>query len=252
MATPNILFIDIETTPNVVHSWGLHNQNIGLSQLIQPSRLLCFAAKWKGDRKPFFFSDAATRLDVSPLPRLVDIAHTLVSDADLIVHYNGNSFDIPILNAEFALAGLAPPAPSKHIDLYRVVRKSFRFPSGKLDYITRALGLEGKLKHSGHDLWIRCMDGDPKAWQTMMRYNMRDVTLLEKLYKLLLPWISNHPSLGLFTGKDGCRNCGSTNLRKEGFSYTNVGKYQRYQCRACNAWSKSPERLATTGVRGAA
>lgn len=250
--TPNILFIDIETTPNVVHSWGLFNQTIGLSQLIEPSRLLCFSAKWKGDRKPFFFSDAATRLDVGPLPRLVDIAHGLMSDADLIVHYNGLAFDIPILNAEFVQAGLAPPAPSKHIDLYRVAKKNFRFPSGKLDYITRALGLEGKLKHSGHDLWVRCMAGEPKAWQTMMRYNMRDVTLLEKLYKRLLPWISNHPSLGLFTGRDGCRNCGSTNLRKEGFSYTDAGKFQRYQCRACSAWSKSPKRMATTSVRGAA
>lgn len=240
---PRILFLDIETSPNVVHAWGLYNQNIALSQLVKPSRMLCFTAKFRGDGAAMFYRDPSG---------MVKDAHELMTEADLIVHYNGNSFDVPILNSEFALAGLAPPSPSKHIDLYRVVKRYFRFPSGKLEYITKALGLEGKVKHSGHDLWVRCMAGDPKAWEIMRRYNVRDVVLLEKLYKLLLPWITNHPSVALYQDREGCRNCGSTNLRKEGFSYTDAGKYQRYQCRNCNAWSKSNKRVALTTVRGAA
>lgn len=239
---PRILLLDIETSPNVVHAWGMYNQNIALSQLVMPSRLLCFSAKWYGVKPAWFFTGSA----------MVKQAHHLMSEADLIVHYNGNSFDIPILHGEFVMKGLAPPAPSKHIDLYRVVRQNFKFPSGKLEYISRALGLEGKVKHSGHELWARCMADDEKAWDVMRRYNMRDVTLLEKLYRMLLPWISNHPSVALYGDADGCRNCGSSDLRREGFSYTAAGKYQRYQCRKCGAWSKSPKRVALTAVRGAA
>lgn len=237
---PKILLIDIETTPNVVHAWGLYNQNIALSQLIEPSRMLCFSAQWLGVKPMGFFAGDG----------MVKQAHNMMSEADLIVHYNGNSFDIPILHSEFALAGLAPPAPSRHIDLYRVVKKNFRFPSGKLEYITKALGLEGKIKHSGHDLWVRCMEDDIHAWDIMRRYNIRDVVLLEKLYKILLPWISNHPSVALYQDKDGCRNCGSTNLRKEGYCYLVAGKYQQYQCRACNSWSRSSKRISGTGLRG--
>lgn len=240
---PRILFIDIETSPNVVHAWGLYNQNIALSQLVKPSRMLCFSAKWANTKPAWFFSG----------PSMVKQAHSMMSEADLIVHYNGNSFDVPILHSEFALAGLAPPAPSKHIDLYRVVKRNFKFPSGKLEYITRAMGLEGKVKHSGHDLWVQCMSNpESKAWEVMRRYNIRDVVLLEKLYKLLLPWITNHPSVSLFQDKDGCRNCGSEKLRKEGFAYTAAGKFQRYQCVACGTWCKSSKRVALTTLRGAA
>ena len=48
---PKVLVIDIETSPNVVYAWGLWDQNIGISQVIEPSRVLCFAAKWVGQKK---------------------------------------------------------------------------------------------------------------------------------------------------------------------------------------------------------
>lgn len=248
---PRTLLLDIETSPNLVHAWGLFNQNIGLSQLVESSRMMCFSAKWLGDRKPTFYNDQRlVDLDAAG-PEMVFAAHDLMNEADVIVHYNGNSFDIPILHSEFVRCNLTPPSPSKHVDLYRVIKKYFRFPSGKLAYVSKALGLEGKLKTSGHELWTRCLEGDPKAWAHMRRYNMRDVALLEDLYKRLLPWISNHPSVALFNGTDGCPNCGSDDLRREGFSYTLAGKYQRYQCRGCSAWSRAAKRTSTTALRGA-
>ena len=45
-----ILLLDIETAPNKVYTWGLWNQNIGLSQIIQEGYLLCWGAKWLGKR----------------------------------------------------------------------------------------------------------------------------------------------------------------------------------------------------------
>ena len=239
---PRILLLDIETRPNVVHTWGLFDQNIALNQLIEPSGLLCFAAKNYGAKKTDFYRGDG----------MVGDAWELMSQADMVVHYNGNAFDIPILNAEFAMAGLPPPPPAKQIDLYRVVRKFFKFPSGKLDYISRALSLEGKVKHSGHDLWKRCMAGDENAWKEMRRYNVRDVTLLEQLYQVLLPWIGSHPNLNLYKAEgtlEGCPKCGCQSLKREGFAYTSTGKYQRYSCTRCGGWSRVGRREVGTDLR---
>ena len=44
-----ILFCDIETSPNVAYVWGLFKQNIGLSQLLEPTRVICAAYSWDDD-----------------------------------------------------------------------------------------------------------------------------------------------------------------------------------------------------------
>ena len=142
----------------------------------------------------------------------------LLNEADAVISYNGISFDMPHLNREFALLGLTPPAPYKNIDLIRTVRKEFNFPSNKLAHVVDALGVGGKMETGGFDLWVGCMNGDPKAWAKMRKYNLTDVKITEKLYDRIRPWIKGHPHLGMFldAGADGelmaCPNCGSTKL----------------------------------------
>ena len=51
-----ILDIDIETAPNIVYTWGLFNQNVGLDQIVQSGHTLCWAARWRGDKKVMFSS----------------------------------------------------------------------------------------------------------------------------------------------------------------------------------------------------
>jgi len=46
-----------------------------------------------------------------------------------------------------------------------------------------------KVKHSGFELWIKCMAGDAKAWKEMKEYQIQDVNLLIDLYEKLRPWI---------------------------------------------------------------
>jgi hypothetical protein len=78
------------------------------------------------------------------------------------------------------------------------------------------------------------MAGIPKAWKMMKEYQIQDVNLLIDLYNILLPWIKNHPHVGVAAGEQlSCRNCGSENLIKYGYRYTHLGKYQRYLCQDC-------------------
>jgi len=175
--------------------------------------------------------------------------HSLLDEADVAVHYNGKSFDIPRLNAEFLYYGFQPPSTYQHIDLLKVTRKQFGFASNKLDYVTQYLGIGEKVNHRGMDMWRDCMNGDDAAWRVMKRYNIHDVKLLEDYYNRVLPWIDNHPNHGVYLDADKptCRNCGSENLKKNGVEYKTTLTYQRYRCNDCGANLRSRSRLTPAG-----
>ncbi len=226
-----------------MHVWGLWQQNVATNQIIKPGYTLCWAAKWLGDDKVFFNSLLDSK------DNMLKQIYQLLDEADAVVHYNGTKFDIPTLNKEFISLGLTPPSTYRQIDLLRTVRDQFKFPSNKLDYISRILGLGQKYEHKGHDLWIDCMEGKPDAWKVMEAYNIQDVYLLEKLYNKLKPWIKNHPNVGLYADHEVpvCPTCGSTHLVKRGKAYTTAGVYTRYRCGACGKWSRNRKGDKTIG-----
>jgi DNA polymerase elongation subunit (family B) len=229
-----ILLLDCETSPNQAFVWGLFDQTIPITAIKESSSVLCYAAKWYGGKTIFFDS---TRK--SGRKRMLKGIHALMEEADAICHYNGTAFDIPVLNKEFILAGMTPPAPSKDIDLLTTVRKRFRFTSSKLDYVSQALGLGRKTEHTGYQMWLDCMNGDEKAWKLMEKYNKQDVVLLEHLYTRLLPWIKNHPNTNVYDGISGCPRCSSSKMQRRGVAVAISVRYQRWQCFSCGAWARS-------------
>lgn len=241
-----ILYIDIETSPNLADVWGLWQQNVSLSQLRESSRVICFSGMWDGQKKPAFYSEFKDGRQ-----EMLSAAYRMLEEADVVVHYNGKSFDIPILNGEFITEGWGPPAPFQQIDLFRTVKKNFRFPSHKLAYVSERLEIGSKIVHEGHGLWVGCLLGDSKSWKKMERYNKQDVVLLKELYDILKPWITDHPNYRLYGDPEGCPNCGGNFLRKQGFRILTTGKYQRYRCSVCGTWSTDTRRADGTGIRTA-
>lgn len=239
-----ILGIDIETAPNKAFVWGLWKQTVSLSQLIESGRVMCFAWRWfdrSVEESPVqFISEVG---GIRAHRAMVRKAHALLTEADAAVHYNGTSFDVPTLNKEFVKLGLGPAAPFAHVDLLLTARQKFRFTSNKMAHLLTQLGIDEKLDTSGFRLWIGCMDGDPDAWEEMERYNRQDVSSMERLYRILLPWISNHPNHALYQPDDQpakmCPNCGGIDLQRRGKQRTKVMVYQRYQCQDCMSWSRS-------------
>ena len=238
--TSKILLLDIETSPNTAHVWGIWDQNIGLNQLLESSYTLCYAAKWLGKKEVIFDS-----VNKSSQKKMLQGIHKLLDEADAVIHYNGARFDIPTLNKDFILNGLTPPAPFKQIDLLQVAKRQFRFVSNKLDYVSQALGLGKKTAHEGHELWIKCMNKDPQAWKTMEKYNKNDVVLLENVYQRFKPWIKNHLNLSVLS-EDGlvCPNCGGKHHQKRGYAITASAKYQRFQCQGCGNWFRGTKSLS--------
>lgn len=240
------LILDIETSPNVVHTWGLRQQDVGLNQILETSRVLCLAAKWLGERKTFFWAEWGE----GGRPAMLQAIHELLDEADVVMHYNGRRFDIPHLNREFLEAGMLPPSPFADIDLLLAVRRRFRFQSFKLDHVANVILGDGKVKHEGHTLWRKVLDGDELARKRMERYNKRDVTLLEELYEPLRPWIAGHPSAPLHDGLHAlvCPVCSSPRVQRRGFAHTAVSRFQQYQCQACGKWFRGTKRVGSVAV----
>lgn len=232
-----MLALDLETSPNLADVWGLFNQNVGLNQLRESTRVICFGAKWFDTDKYVFRSEHHHGRE-----EMIQALWDLLNEADVVVTWNGRSFDEKHANREFVENGLGPPSPYKSLDLMQVVKRKFRFPSNKLQYVSTALGLEGKVQTGGHELWVKCMAGDNKAWNTMRRYQKQDVDLLPELYDKLRPWITNLPAVALYNPEldtESCPTCGSTDRQKRGYQYTATARFQKYYCKGCTGWYRS-------------
>lgn len=239
------LVLDIETRPHLGYVWSLWQDNMSLGAVVETGSVICFAAKWLGERKVEYYSDFHHGHETMILR-----AWELIDEADAIVHYNGRAFDMKHLNREFLVAGLTPPSPHQDIDLYTAVKAKFKFASNKLAHVSKQLGLGGKVETGGFELWLGCMAGDPKAWAKMKKYNIGDVRLTEQVHNILLPWIPRYPNVALHDGKaHGCPKCGSKHVTRQGVKSTGAGTFQQYKCQDCGGWSRAAQRTFTTALR---
>jgi len=238
---PKILIFDIETAPLEVYVWHLWKNVVTPNMMIKDRSILSWSAKWLFEDKirgeVVTPNEAFNRTDESILSGLWG----LLNKADIVVTHNGNQFDIKIVNARFALAGLSPPQPYRPIDTLLASRRAFGMMSFKLDDLNSYFGLNMKMEHEGMDLWKKCVNHDKGALATMLKYNKRDVTILEELYLRIRPWIKGHPNLGLYidTDKTVCTNCGNENLTWAGHYYTPAGRYRSFRCDSCSAIGRS-------------
>ena len=223
-----ILELDIETSLHKVFTFSLIKAYIPPKQIIEPTKVLCWAAKWL-DQKKIHFRDIRDA-------DFIEKIYAMINEADAIIHYNGKAFDMKHLNREFLLRKMPPPSPYANIDLLTTMRQNFKMASNKLEWVSIQLGYEGKIQHRGIQLWIDCQEHNlPKAWQEMKRYNIRDVREMEPIYYDLLPWIKNHPNWGHYIkGELVCRNCGSTKVKRDGIERNTIVPYQRYRCTKCH------------------
>lgn len=225
-----ILFLDCETRPVEAYVWRLFDQNVSTDQIIREGGIICFSAKYLGEKEVFFYSDWEDGHE-----EMLRQAHKLMSECDAICTFNGDRFDIPKLRGEFLKNKLPPCPPLTSIDVYKTIKK-LGYDSGKLAFVGPLLGVGTKVKHQGFSLWKDVLAGDKKAERIMEKYCRQDTVLLEKLYKRLAPYITNHPTLGKTSGLN-CPVCGSHNLQSRGYRRTKFFRVQRIQCQGCGSWS---------------
>lgn len=235
---PRILFLDIETFPNIAYVWGKYEQNV--IKYKQEGCIATFVAKWLGNDKIFAKGlpdypgyKAGSYKDAG----LVKDLWKLLDEADIVVAHNGDSFDVRVCNASFISNGLKPPSPYKTVDTKKAVKRVARFNSNKLDDLGVTLQIGQKIK-TDFELWEGCIRGDLAFWKKMLDYNRQDVLLLEKLYLRILPWISNHPNFTIESGAL-CPKCNSSDIQFRGFAISCTRRYRRFQCQKCGGWARS-------------
>lgn len=250
-----ILFLDIENAPIQASVWSLWNNYLSIDHITADWYVLCYAAKWLGDDDilydvlPRYREDF--KADMENDYNVLLSVRELLDEADIVVAHNGKKFDIPKLNARFLIHGIPPPSPFRIVDTLRTAKRTMALTSNKLDYLARVLKIGAKIKNDGIELWHGCRKGDKKSWDAMIEYNIHDVELLEKVYNKLLPWIEDHPNVGLFADEveRACPKCGSKHLQSRGYYTTNVGKYRRFVCNDCGGWTKERYSVLTTNQR---
>jgi hypothetical protein len=250
-----VLIFDIETAPILAHVWGLWENNVGLNQMITDWHVLSWSAKWlDAPEDQIMYMDQRNSPDVEDDKAILEEIWDLLDMADVVITQNGKSFDQKKLNARFLPPNdLGPPSSFKHIDTKILAQRHFALPSYKLEYMTEKFCVKyKKLKHKdfpGHELWKECLKGNVKAWDEMELYNKHDVLSLEELYHVFSAWETS-VNFNLYHDKEEhvCK-CGSKDHIKNGFYYTNMGKFQKFRCKTCNAETRNRKNLFTKEKR---
>jgi len=263
---PIITVLDIELLPIEAQVWQLFDQNVGLNQIQQDWTLMSFAAKRLDPMAPTVplrkrkaqttYMDVSDKTSVRDDRELVEALWQILHESDIIIGHNVRRFDYKKMRARMMLLGLQPHSPCRMLDTLELAKSAASFTSNKLAYLSPALCEVHKASHKhfpGHDLWAECMKGNQKAWAECRAYNILDVLSDEELYLKLRPWATAHINIATYSDPDtpSCPVCGSTDLHEDGFSFTNVSKYQRYHCGGCGAWSRSRSTLNSKATRQA-
>jgi len=244
---PKVLLFDIETAPIIAYIWGLYDQNVSIDQIKSDWHILSWSAKWLGTDEMLYADNRASK-NIENDKKILKQIWKLLNDADVVITQNGKKFDVKKLNARFIIHGFRPPSTFKHIDTLQLARKYFSFTSNKLEYLSNTLNKKfkklTKRKFNGFELWKECLAGNKKAWDEMEKYNKRDVLALEEVYKKLIPWDSSVNFNHYFDeSKPICSACGHTKFLKNGYAYTQKGKFQKFTCRNCGNLTRSTKNL---------
>jgi uncharacterized protein YprB with RNaseH-like and TPR domain len=163
------VFLDIETT----------NLNADFAYMIS------YAMKVRGEDK--VYSGVISKEEIFSGnfdKRLVSECVENLSKFKRIYTYYGTKFDLPFLRsrAVYHKIDFIPYGLIQHQDIYYLIRNKFRFSRNRLEGVTEFLGIEGKTKLSGN-IWVRATIGDKESLDYILKHNIADVAILEKLYE---------------------------------------------------------------------
>lgn len=241
---PKLLYFDIETAPILAYTWGAFNRYIRPDDIEEDWFVLGWAAKWVCDSYVHSYVVRPKEAKNCDDTRILKPLWKLINEADVVIGHNSDNFDIKKINWRWMVHDYKPPRPYSTVDTLKELRKIAAPTSRSLDYVTKALDLNGKMKHRP-GLFKECKQGKPDALREMRKYNEIDVLEGESLYLKIRPWMKTHPNMGLYYEGDDerCRNCGSIDLDFDDNNpvHTALNSYVCWTCVACGAHGRTPE-----------
>lgn len=238
-AKPKILFYDIETRPLLAYIWRLGEQVVRHHQLSEHGDkygIICISYAWNDGKPARVIHWGYNEQDSGHVVREFD---KIIRQADITIGKNSDRFDVKHINTQRLLHNLPPlPEWTEYTDdLEKQLRKYFIFPSQGLDYISKELGLGGKVKMEFQD-WVDIVEKkSKKAFVKMCTYNKKDVEDTRTIWNRVKAHIKPKLNLSVFSGQFCCRNCGSRNLTKAGIKRNGRSTYQMWFCKGHNGYA---------------
>lgn len=235
MSEPKIAFFDVENAPNLGYYYDSYKEN-NIVACVRPWFMLSFAWKRPKEKKivcrklPDYPGYKQNKTNDE---RLVKDLWELFDSHDVLIGHNIRRFDVRKANSRFIAHGMKPPSPYVILDSLREWRKVAAQDSNRLDALSKFVGSRGKLPTQGWDTWEGAINGDPKSWAIMDRYNKHDVYEAEVIWDVIAPWVKNHPQLG---PHGSCPVCSSASVQQRGFNVSKTRKTPRLHCQSCGHW----------------
>jgi len=252
---PKILYLDIENSRMVVEFptyklWDI--KRVEPKYIKHDWYITCAAWAWLDNTNKttgkiyvskvsdYDTYDKDFRNDLGVLEEL----HEVMSQADLIVGHNSDSFDIKKINYRFIKHGLDPIDLPPTVDTLKAAKKYIKSSSNSLYYLAKEFGVPMKVDLPKGTMW-KADEGCEKSLDILANYCKGDIKSGANLYFKMLPYIKNHPNLNRITGVQkglyditACSSCGSKNIHSNGNRITKTGSYKRYRCNDCGSSTK--------------
>ena len=243
---PRILYFDLETTPLQAWVWRMGDQTVRHGQLVtgrDSYDVICVTYCWN-DGKPAKAMDWGFE-EQNSKQMLADF-DKLIIEADVVIGKNSDRFDNKHLNFHRMMNGQSGmPDWTKYTDdLEKQMRKHFgqALPSQSLDYISKILGLGGKIKMEMSD-WINIVEKTEeenlgkKALAKMVKYGKKDVEDTRTIWEYVEAHITPKYNRSVNSEHGSCATCGSYDLIKNGIRRQGQIIYQTYRCNSHNGYA---------------
>ena len=239
-----ILILDLETSPNEGYFWRPGKQVVTHKQIQKERQIICASYKWAGEKEVDTLHFGLKKQDDTTLLRQLT---KIINSANIIVGQNSDKFDLPWVQGRLFIKQLPPiltrPALVS-LDTLKLSRNSLGLNAYRLDYLSKLMGLGGKIRME-YDDWVDIMSKKcPVAFAKMLKYCPKDVNDTETILYKMLPYVRIPSSLSkVLSGHTiGCTKCGSLNYGTRGSGSTNAGVlYSRCLCNDCGSWFKGPK-----------
>lgn len=261
-----ILILDVERIDGITqqHWWepgDLHKKrrHIRANTVTREPRTTIFGWKWYGEPEPHTICE----WDKGGRNAMLRKAHSLMSEADIIVGHYITGADIPWLRGDFHFPRIGAPGkfvrlpdlpPFKPVDTYKhLATYKGGVPFKGLDAALKLIGHPGKTDHYDPQAMERAVAGSVEDQEREAAYCEGDIMGTEYLLDYCRPNMKNHPVL-FVDGTDSlttCNRCGHETKPTAKRYIATVLTYSMRKCTNCKGYSRlslEPERMSI--VRG--
>lgn len=243
----------MEVSPNIGWFWKPeHYTRVYHDNIILEGAIICICYKWAGERSVHSLTWDSKHNERQMLLEFIKV----MNEADELVTHNGDKFDIVWVRTRCLVNGVPMMPDYVSIDTYKEAKHKFNFMSNKLSHIAKVCGLGAKLDTGGAVLWKRVLMGEtelenkdfwkrlllgnnPAALRKMVRYCKNDVTLLERIWDKMNPYLKARSHFGPTT--KSCPECGSESVTVSKYTVSAAGTHKVcYQCKTCGKYHTVP------------